>query len=84
MTTIGINRPEKRNCVDISTASLLTRAIEDFENDITSYVAVLYGVGGNFCAGYDLSELSKADDDHAKSLPSEGTMVIYFLIVTYH
>ncbi|GJQ81525.1 hypothetical protein Trydic_g4887 [Trypoxylus dichotomus] len=72
ITTIGINRPEKRNCVDATTASLLTEAIEEFENDDTSYVAVLYGVGGNFCAGYDLKELSQADDFAISS--KEGNM----------
>uniref|UniRef100_A0A1Y1JRD2 3-hydroxyisobutyryl-coenzyme A hydrolase n=1 Tax=Photinus pyralis TaxID=7054 RepID=A0A1Y1JRD2_PHOPY len=58
VTTIGINRPEKRNCVNVQTAQLLKDAIVNFENDKESLVAVLYGVGGNFCAGYDLAELA--------------------------
>ncbi|KAK9685123.1 Enoyl-CoA hydratase/isomerase [Popillia japonica] len=74
VTTIGINRPEKRNCVDIATARLISNAIEEFENDNDSYVAVLYGVGGNFCAGYDLSELSKAENESAGMVHEEGTM----------
>lgn len=75
VTTIGINRPEKRNCVDSATANLLRTAIENFENDDSSYAAVLYGVGGNFCAGYDLSELSNMDKGSAY-LPEGGTMVL--------
>lgn len=58
VTTIGINRPEKRNCVDHATALKLEEAIKNFEEDDTSAVAVLYGKGGNFCAGYDLSEVA--------------------------
>merc|ERR1719342_1288925 len=27
------------------------------------YCAVLHGLGGNFCAGYDLEELSELEDD---------------------
>lgn len=61
ITTIGINRPQVRNCVNLETGELLKQAIEAFENDETSPVAVLYGKGGNFCAGYDLGELSKYD-----------------------
>ena len=75
ITTIGINRPEKRNCVDSQTANLLRLAIEDFENDNSSYAGVLYGVGGNFCAGYDLSELSNIGEEQIKLLNEEGTVV---------
>ena len=31
--SIGINRPEKRNCVDFATADELAEAFEDFEHD---------------------------------------------------
>lgn len=34
-------------------------AINDFEVDETSTIGILYGVGGSFCAGYDLSEAAK-------------------------
>lgn len=42
---IGINRPEKRNCVNILTAVELTKAFHDFESDENSLVAVLHGKG---------------------------------------
>ena len=61
VTLIGINRPERRNCVDRETAQHLVKAFNDFEADTTSPVAVLYGNGGTFCAGYDLKELSNFD-----------------------
>ncbi|XP_071451946.1 probable enoyl-CoA hydratase [Hetaerina americana] len=62
VTTIGINRPAKRNCVDMETAKKLTEAFESFEADNDSMVGVLYGKGGSFCAGYDLQELSTIND----------------------
>lgn len=34
-------------------------AVEDFNNDDNAKVGVLYGIGGNFCAGYDLKELGE-------------------------
>ncbi|CAG7734236.1 unnamed protein product [Allacma fusca] len=58
VTTIGINRPQKRNCINFEVAEQLTAAIEDFENDPESKVGVLHGIGGTFCAGFDLSELA--------------------------
>ena len=42
---IGINRPEKRNCINILAAAELTKAFHDFENDSDSLVAVLHGKG---------------------------------------
>ncbi|XP_042858635.1 mevalonyl-coenzyme A hydratase sidH-like [Penaeus japonicus] len=65
--TIGINRPEKRNCINTPTATALLQAFQDFDRDESSKVAVLYGVGGNFCAGYDLEEVSKKPPEHLVS-----------------
>lgn len=56
---IGINRPEKRNCVNTETAKQLRQAFENFENDDDAYAAVLYGKGGNFCAGFDLQQVAE-------------------------
>lgn len=58
ITTIGINRPHKRNCVNKVTAKKLSEAISQFESDDSTFVGVLHGIGGNFCAGIDLKELS--------------------------
>nr|XP_056710946.1 enoyl-CoA hydratase EchA19-like [Euleptes europaea] len=56
--TIGINRPEARNAVNKETAQSLWQAFRSFEEDRSLTVAVLHGLGGNFCAGYDLKELA--------------------------
>lgn len=42
---IAINRPEKRNAVDPSTAEELYKAFKQFEKDETMTAAVLYGKG---------------------------------------
>lgn len=76
ITLIGINRAEVRNAINTETAIQLSEAIEKFESDPESPVAVLYGIGGNFCAGYDLKELSNNKDAVASLiLRSEGAMV---------
>jgi len=58
ITLIGINRPQQRNAIDSLTASQLCDAFANFEADDTSPVAVLYGVGGSFCSGFDILEIS--------------------------
>ncbi|RWS00196.1 hypothetical protein B4U79_01724 [Dinothrombium tinctorium] len=63
---ISINRAEKRNCVNKETAKQLLNAFEAFEKDDASKVAILCGKGGNFCAGYDLSEV--VDSQHKQEL----------------
>jgi enoyl-CoA hydratase len=54
VTTVVLARPEARNAVDRPTAEALADAFRAFEADAEARVAVLYGDGGNFCAGADL------------------------------
>ncbi|HEY0830448.1 MAG TPA: crotonase/enoyl-CoA hydratase family protein [Candidatus Dormibacteraeota bacterium] len=58
MLTVTIARPEVRNAVDPETASALKAAFERFDKTDSLGVAVLTGVGGHFCAGYDLKTLA--------------------------
>ena len=53
VTTVVLNRPERRNAVDGPMAGELANAFKEFEADRESDVAVLWGAG-NFCAGADL------------------------------
>uniref|UniRef100_A0A1A9V4Q7 Enoyl-CoA hydratase n=1 Tax=Glossina austeni TaxID=7395 RepID=A0A1A9V4Q7_GLOAU len=57
ITLIGINRPRKRNAINAQTAEKLSAALNHFEADKTSPIAVLYGAGGSFCSGYDIQDL---------------------------
>ncbi len=70
VTTVIINRPERRNAVDEQTASELLAAFEAFEADEESAAAVLAGAGGCFCAGWDLR--SFAEDGFPESYDPEG------------
>ncbi len=58
---VTIDRPERRNAVDSTTAALLLEAFEAFDADETLAVAVLTGSGGYFCAGADLKALAEGD-----------------------
>ena len=70
VTTIILNRPDKRNAVDGPMAADLRDAVLDFEKDDTQKVAVLWGAHGTFCSGADLSALE--DEDRAHELNPDG------------
>ncbi len=57
VSTILINRPERRNAVDGPMAAALREAFLRFEADETQRVAVLAGEGDVFCAGADLTAI---------------------------
>jgi 2-(1,2-epoxy-1,2-dihydrophenyl)acetyl-CoA isomerase len=57
---ITINRPEKRNSVDVETVELLHEAIQRSSQD-ESKVVILTGIGDAFCAGADLQATSERD-----------------------
>jgi len=59
VTTLIIDRPERRNAVDPVTAQALRDAFGAFEADEDAQVAVLTGAGGHFCAGFDLKALGE-------------------------
>ncbi|KAL2085476.1 hypothetical protein ACEWY4_018796 [Coilia grayii] len=58
VVSVAINRPEVRNAVNQATAARLLEELRAFEEDGSICAAVLHGMGGNFCAGYDLKELA--------------------------
>ena len=60
VTTIVIDRPERRNAVDPATAEALRSAFDAFESDEEAQVAVLAGAGSHFCAGFDLAAVAES------------------------
>src|SRR5262245_54707893 len=56
--TVIHDRPEARNAMDPASAEALTAAFLEFDADRDAAVAVFYGAGGTFCAGWDLKYVS--------------------------
>lgn len=54
IVTITIDRPEARNSLDMEHFAQLRGAWERFDQDDDAYVAVITGVGDDFCVGADL------------------------------
>ena len=61
VTTVIMNRPEARNAVNGPAAAGLYEAFDEFDNDESAAVAVLWGDNGTFCAGADLKAFGTPD-----------------------
>ncbi|WP_233828372.1 crotonase/enoyl-CoA hydratase family protein [Paraburkholderia sp. ZP32-5] len=71
VATIVLDRPARRNAVDREVADALCAAFQRFEAEPAWRAAVLFGAGGTFCAGADLSAL--ADDTRRNELHADGS-----------
>ena len=58
ITTVIVDRPDRRNAVDRATAEALADAFRTFDADANARVGVLYGDHGTFCAGADLKAIA--------------------------
>lgn len=61
VTTVIVDRPERRNAVDRATAEALADAFREFDADDSQAAAVLWGAGGAFCAGADLKAIAAGE-----------------------
>src|SRR3954464_1259543 len=61
--TVIHSRAQARNAMDPERADALVSAFEDFDKDADAAVAVLWGEGGSFCAGWDLKYGSSLLED---------------------
>ena len=73
--TVIHSRPEARNAMDPESAKALFEAFQLFDADDTASVAVFWGEGGAFCAGWDLkhaASLAGAEALDPFDFPDEG------------
>jgi len=73
--TVIHSRPEARNAMDPESAKALFEAFQSFDADETASVAVFWGEGGAFCAGWDLkhaASLAGAEALDPFDFPNEG------------
>ncbi|MGQ0656460.1 MAG: crotonase/enoyl-CoA hydratase family protein [Betaproteobacteria bacterium] len=66
--TVIHSRPEARNAMDPESAGALVSAFESFDKDTNAAVAVLWGEGGAFCAGFDLKHAATLAADELAAL----------------
>ena len=73
--TVIHSRPEARNAIDPDSADALMESFLEFDKDDSASVAVFWGEGGAFCAGWDLKYASTLDNtEHFDKfdLPKDG------------
>ncbi len=79
VTTVIHSRPEARNAMDPSSAEELVTAFEAFDADSDACVAVFFGEGGAFCAGWDLKYASALEGEtrplRELEFPADGTAI---------
>lgn len=61
VVTLTLNRPERRNAIDIPLWRALAAALGEIAEREDDRAVVLCGAGGTFCAGGDLSESRRSD-----------------------
>jgi trans-feruloyl-CoA hydratase/vanillin synthase len=66
ITTIRLNRPEKRNAMNPTLHREMYDALRDLEWDNDTQVLVITGSGNAFCAGQDLKEYFYANKDNER------------------
>ncbi|CAN5800933.1 enoyl-CoA hydratase-related protein [soil metagenome] len=64
ITTVTLNRPERRNALTIELMKELTAAIDAASADASQRVLILRGAGAAFCAGLDMNETRDATRAH--------------------
>jgi enoyl-CoA hydratase/carnithine racemase len=62
---LTLNRPEKRNALSVALRDAISVALGDLAGDEQMKCVVLTGSGSVFCAGFDLTEFTRAAGDDA-------------------
>ena len=79
VTTVIHSRPQARNAMDPQSAEDLAVAFTEFDADPEASVAVFWGEGGAFCAGWDLkfasSLMGKEEPLEALNFPQDGGQI---------
>src|SRR2546430_16441477 len=68
IVTITIDRPERRNALDLEHFGQLAHAWVRFRDDDDAHVAILAGVGDVYCVGADLKSFTPIVTDRADKL----------------
>ncbi len=63
---VTLNRPERRNALDLELREVLAEALETAMADATVWAVVLTGAGGSFCAGGDVTTMRRMPPSEAR------------------
>jgi methylglutaconyl-CoA hydratase len=78
VSTLTLNRPDKRNALSFQLLDELTQALDEVERS-TAQIMILTGAGKAFCAGMDLEELKTlTGKSHAENVADSRKMAQIF------
>ncbi|SDJ05943.1 Enoyl-CoA hydratase/carnithine racemase [Frankineae bacterium MT45] len=69
---IGLNRPAKRNAVNVEMWDALAQAYGELERDDDLWAGVVFAHGPHFTAGFDLAEIAPRIQDGTLGIPEGG------------
>ena len=69
---VTLDRPEVANAIDAPTARELAGAFRRFDADDSTFVAVLTGANGTFCAGADLKAMRSGEPERVSRVAPDG------------
>jgi len=81
---ITLNRPDKRNAITRDMMSALRDALQQSAEDSAVRVLLIRGVGKDFCAGLDLSEVLKSAEDGNEALASARRLGDLYIAMRRH
>ncbi|HEY0657103.1 MAG TPA: enoyl-CoA hydratase-related protein [Pyrinomonadaceae bacterium] len=82
ITTITLNRPEKRNALNDALINALKTALREADKDVNVRAIVIKGAGKDFCSGADLSALQKiAESDVMENLADAQNLLELFSLI---
>ncbi|CAM3607528.1 enoyl-CoA hydratase/isomerase family protein [Smaragdicoccus niigatensis] len=73
---ITLNRPERRNAIDMALRVVLAEAIESAMADPGIRAVVLTGAGTSFCAGGDISTMARMPEEKARPRAEAAQRVV--------
>ena len=76
VTTVTLNRPNKRNAMSPRLHEDMTAALEELRYDRETRVVVITGAGASFCAGMDLKEYFTDLKDKPEEFDRAGRLAV--------
>ena len=73
--TLSLNRPDKRNALNVEVLKGMDKALREVEHDKDIRAVIVRGEGRHFCAGIDLAEVEQAES-RPQSREPRGTSSI--------
>jgi enoyl-CoA hydratase/carnithine racemase len=73
---LTLNRPAKRNAIDLELRAVLATALETAMADESVRVVVLTGAGGSFCSGGDISTMRRQGPEETRPRAQAAQRVI--------